>query len=167
MNRSALIEFVQRGMGKDASRVAADRAVSLVIEGIKVGLQRDKSVQLVGFGTFKVVERKARLGINPKTLEPSEDQPVAHRQAGGRQRPQKRDLITRRQRTLPPRHRENPFRPARNGFSYAPVRSPMEMHQPDDPDHDQVKGDDEVQPVWAGSGSARPPRARALPDTTR
>ena len=70
MNRSALIEFVQKGMGRDASRVAADRAVSLVIEGIKVGLQRDKSVQLVGFGTFKVVERKARLGINPKTLEP-------------------------------------------------------------------------------------------------
>jgi len=70
MNRSALIEFVQKGMGKDASRVAADRAVALVIEGIKVGLQRDKSVQLVGFGTFKVVERKARLGVNPKTLQP-------------------------------------------------------------------------------------------------
>lgn len=70
MNRSALIEFVQKGMGKKASRVAADRAVSLVIEGIKVGLQQDKSVQLVGFGTFKVVERKARLGTNPKTLQP-------------------------------------------------------------------------------------------------
>lgn len=70
MNRAALIEYVQKGMGKDASRVAADRAVALVIEGIKVGLQRDKTVQLVGFGTFRVVERKARLGINPKTLEP-------------------------------------------------------------------------------------------------
>ena len=70
MNRAALIEYVQKGMGKDASRVAADRAVSLVIEGIKAGLQRDKAVQLIGFGTFKVVERKARLGTNPKTREP-------------------------------------------------------------------------------------------------
>ena len=70
MNRASLVEFVQRGLGKDASKVAADRAVSLVIEGIKVGLQKDKAVQLVGFGTFKVVERKARLGTNPKTLQP-------------------------------------------------------------------------------------------------
>ena len=70
MNRAALIEYVQRGMGKDASRVAADRAVALVIEGIKVGLQKDKAVQLIGFGTFKVVERKARLGTNPNTREP-------------------------------------------------------------------------------------------------
>jgi nucleoid DNA-binding protein len=26
-------------------------------------------MQLVGFGTFKVVNRKARLGVNPKTGE--------------------------------------------------------------------------------------------------
>ena len=70
MNRAALIDYVQRGMGKETSRVAADRAVSLVIDGIKDGLQRDKTVQLIGFGTFRVVERKARLGINPKTREP-------------------------------------------------------------------------------------------------
>ena len=70
MNRAALIDYVQKGMGQDGSRVAADRAVSLVIEGIKTGLQKDKLVQLVGFGTFKVVERKARLGTNPNTREP-------------------------------------------------------------------------------------------------
>ena len=70
MNRASLIEYVQKGLGKDASRVAADRAVTLVIEGIKAGLQRDKAVQLIGFGTFKVVERKARLGINPHTRQP-------------------------------------------------------------------------------------------------
>jgi nucleoid DNA-binding protein len=27
-------------------------------------------VQLIGFGTFKVVHRKARMGVNPKSLEP-------------------------------------------------------------------------------------------------
>ena len=70
MNKAGLIDFVQKGMGRQASRVAADRAVTLVIEGIKAGLQRDKTVQLIGFGTFKVVERKARAAIHPKTHEP-------------------------------------------------------------------------------------------------
>ena len=70
MNKAGLIDFVQKGMGRQASRVAADRAVTLVIEGIKAGLQRDKTVQLIGFGTFKVVERKARVAIHPKTHEP-------------------------------------------------------------------------------------------------
>jgi DNA-binding protein HU-beta len=36
---------------------------------IKVGVKKAKMVQLVGFGTFKVVERKARKGVNPKTLQ--------------------------------------------------------------------------------------------------
>ena len=75
MNRATLIDYVQKGMGEDGSRVAADRAVSLVIAGIKAGLQRDKAVQLIGFGTFKVVERKARLGTNPITREPLKIKP--------------------------------------------------------------------------------------------
>ena len=70
MNKAGLIDYVQKGMGRQASRVAADRAVTLVIEGIKAGLQRDKIVQLVGFGTFKVVERKARVALHPKTHQP-------------------------------------------------------------------------------------------------
>lgn len=70
MNKAGLIDFVQKGMGRQASRTAADRAVSLVIEGIKAGLQRDKIVQLIGFGTFKVVERKARAATHPKTHQP-------------------------------------------------------------------------------------------------
>ena len=69
MNKAGLIDFVQKGMGRQASRVSADRAVTLVIEGIKAGLQRDKTVQLIGFGTFKVVERKARIAVHPKTQE--------------------------------------------------------------------------------------------------
>ena len=36
---------------------------------IKKGIKKDKMVQLIGFGTFKVTERKARMGINPKTGE--------------------------------------------------------------------------------------------------
>ena len=38
-----------------------------MVEGIKTGVKKTKSVQLVGFGTFKIATRKARTGVNPKT----------------------------------------------------------------------------------------------------
>ncbi len=69
MNKVALVEAVQKQLGKETSRAEAERAVSAVIQAIKSGVKKDKNVQLVGFGTFKVVERKARKGVNPKTLQ--------------------------------------------------------------------------------------------------
>ena len=33
----------------------------------KQGVKKTKSVQLIGFGTFKIATRKARMGVNPKT----------------------------------------------------------------------------------------------------
>jgi DNA-binding protein HU-beta len=38
-----------------------------VINAVKVGVKKKKIVKLAGFGTFKVVERKARKIVNPKT----------------------------------------------------------------------------------------------------
>lgn len=69
MNKAALIENVQKSIGAE-SKAEAERAVNAVIDGIKAGIKKDKVVQLIGFGTFKVVSRKARKGINPKTGEP-------------------------------------------------------------------------------------------------
>lgn len=69
MNKAELVETVQKALGKDASKAEAERAVTAVIDSIKVGLKKNKVVQLVGFGTFKVSERKARTGVNPKTRE--------------------------------------------------------------------------------------------------
>ena len=69
MNKADLVDTVQKALGKDTSKAFAERAVDAVVEGIKVGLKKGKSVQLVGFGTFKVVQRKARTGVNPKTGE--------------------------------------------------------------------------------------------------
>jgi DNA-binding protein HU-beta len=43
--------------------------VNAVIDGIKTGVKKSKSVQLIGFGTFRVSSRKARIGVNPKTGE--------------------------------------------------------------------------------------------------
>jgi len=66
MNKAELVLAVQKGLG-GVSKADAERAVGAVIDGIKVGIKKDKTVQLIGFGTFKVVNRKARTGINPKT----------------------------------------------------------------------------------------------------
>lgn len=69
MNKAELVEAVQKNLGKDTSKAEAERAVGAVIDGIKAGLRKEKVVQLIGFGTFKVAERAARIGINPKTRQ--------------------------------------------------------------------------------------------------
>jgi nucleoid DNA-binding protein len=65
MNKIELTAAVQKTLG--SSKADAERAVNAVIDGIKVGVKKTKSVQLIGFGTFKVGHRKARTGVNPKT----------------------------------------------------------------------------------------------------
>jgi len=56
-------------MANDAaiSKVAASKALNGVLEGITKALKKNESVTLVGFGTFSVSKRKARLGRNPQT----------------------------------------------------------------------------------------------------
>jgi DNA-binding protein HU-beta len=67
MNKIRLIETVQKDL--KGTKADAERAVNAVINGIKTHLKKNRCMQLVGFGTFKVVHRKARLGVNPKTKE--------------------------------------------------------------------------------------------------
>ncbi len=69
MNKAQLVEAVRKALGNAGSRAEAERAVSAVIEAIKTGIRKEKTVQLIGFGTFKVAERAARMGINPKTRQ--------------------------------------------------------------------------------------------------
>jgi nucleoid DNA-binding protein len=66
MNKAELVESVAKSLG-GISRAEAERAVTAVVDGIRSGIRKDKIVQLVGFGTFKVAERAARMGVNPKT----------------------------------------------------------------------------------------------------
>ena len=67
MNKSELIEHIAKQA--DISKAAAARALEAVIGGVKSTLKKNNTVSLVGFGTFKVASRKARMGINPKTGE--------------------------------------------------------------------------------------------------
>ena len=67
MNKAELVSSVQKALGKDTTKAAAEKSVSAVIDSIAGALRRGQNVQLIGFGTFKVVSRKARTGVNPKT----------------------------------------------------------------------------------------------------
>ncbi len=67
MNKAELIESIQKALGKESTKKAASDALAAVLESIVKGVKKDKSVQLIGFGTFKVSARKARKGRNPKT----------------------------------------------------------------------------------------------------
>ena len=69
MNKAELASSVQKALGKDISKASAEKALSATIDSIAGALKKGKKVQLVGFGTFKVVNRKARMGVNPKTGE--------------------------------------------------------------------------------------------------
>ncbi len=69
MNKAQLVEYIQKTGKVGETKTAAERALEVVLEGIQTGLKKDKSVQLVGFGSFGVRERKARTGRNPQTGE--------------------------------------------------------------------------------------------------
>ena len=70
MNKSELVEEVQRLLGEGTSRAAAERAADSVLQAVKRGLKKDGEVHLVGFGTFSVAQRSARKGFNPHTRKP-------------------------------------------------------------------------------------------------
>jgi DNA-binding protein HU-beta len=70
MNKAELIAAVQKHLGAGASKAAAERALDAVLDSIKGGLRREKEVQIVGFGTFRVHARAARRGFNPHTRQP-------------------------------------------------------------------------------------------------
>ena len=53
----------------DLSKSKAQEALNSALEAIRGSLKKGERVQLVGFGTFLVRQRKARQGRNPKTGE--------------------------------------------------------------------------------------------------
>ena len=66
MNKGDLINEVAEVL---SSKKDAQNAVECMVTTITKALERGDSVSLVGFGTFKVVDRKARKGRNPQTGE--------------------------------------------------------------------------------------------------
>lgn len=67
MNKGELIESVSASAGM--SRADATKAVDAVLDSVTRTLAGGGSVSLVGFGTFSVKSRAARMGRNPRTGE--------------------------------------------------------------------------------------------------
>ena len=67
MNKSELIEAISKSA--DISKAASEKALDGALNAIRSTLKKNSSVTLVGFGTFKVGKRAARMGRNPRTGE--------------------------------------------------------------------------------------------------
>ena len=67
MNKGELIDAVAGSAG--LSRADATKAVDGILEAVTGTLSGGGSVSLVGFGTFSVKARAARMGRNPRTGE--------------------------------------------------------------------------------------------------
>ncbi|RMF61121.1 MAG: HU family DNA-binding protein [Calditrichaeota bacterium] len=67
MNRKELIDALAQKT--DSSKKDAEKFLAAFLETVTEELKRGGSVNLVGFGSFKVQERAARQGRNPQTNE--------------------------------------------------------------------------------------------------
>ena len=65
MNKQEVVAKVAKDTG--ITKTAAAGAVESIIDGITRALKKGNSVSFVGFGTFKISNRKARTARNPQT----------------------------------------------------------------------------------------------------
>jgi DNA-binding protein HU-beta len=70
MNKAELINAV--ATAADVSKKDADAVISATFNAITDALKEGDKVQLVGFGSFEVKKRAARIGRNPQTKAPVE-----------------------------------------------------------------------------------------------
>ncbi len=67
MNKQDLIAIVAEE--NELSKAQAARAIDSIFDAITMAVAKGEGFQLIGFGTFKAVERAARKGRNPSTNE--------------------------------------------------------------------------------------------------
>ena len=67
MNKTELVTAMATKSG--LSKKDVEKALKAFEEVVTEELQAGGKVQLTGFGTFEVIERKERIGRNPKTNE--------------------------------------------------------------------------------------------------
>lgn len=65
MNKSQLIDAIAKA--SKLTKADAERALNATVSSITKALKGGEKVQLIGFGTFEVRKRAARMGRNPKT----------------------------------------------------------------------------------------------------
>ncbi|MBM7866402.1 integration host factor subunit alpha [Heliobacterium gestii] len=67
MNKTELVSAVAEKA--QLTKKDAEKAVNAFFTAVEEALKAGDKVQLVGFGTFEIRERKARTGRNPQTGE--------------------------------------------------------------------------------------------------
>ena len=72
MNKTELVDLVAESIGEPKTVVR--KAIASITDEIRRELGSGKDVVLFDFGTFKVIEKMARTGRNPRTGEPIEIQ---------------------------------------------------------------------------------------------
>ena len=65
MNKAELVAVMAEKAG--ISKKAAEASLKAFTEAVAKELKKGQKVQLVGFGTFEVAKRAARVGRNPQT----------------------------------------------------------------------------------------------------
>jgi DNA-binding protein HU-beta len=67
MNKGDIVSEVAK---VTCSKAEAKNAVNVLLEAVKKALKKGDKVTLVGFGTFSVTKRSARMGRNPQNGKP-------------------------------------------------------------------------------------------------
>ncbi len=65
MNKAELIEAI--ASGSKLTKADSGRALDAFLDATSKALKKGDKLTLVGFGTFSVTKRPARMGRNPKT----------------------------------------------------------------------------------------------------
>jgi len=65
MTKAELVEKMAKDSG--ASKAAAEKCLNSFVDAVIKTVKKGNKVALVGFGTFSVSKRKARIGRNPQT----------------------------------------------------------------------------------------------------
>jgi DNA-binding protein HU-beta len=68
VNKQEVVAKIAKDTG--ITKTAAAAAIDSLIDGITRSLKKGDSVSFVGFGTFKISNRKARTARNPRTGAP-------------------------------------------------------------------------------------------------
>ena len=65
MNKSQLVESIATKTG--FTKKDSEKALAAVLESVEKALVKGDKVALIGFGTFDVVKKAKRQGVNPAT----------------------------------------------------------------------------------------------------
>lgn len=72
MTKADLVDQVAEAIGPGVTKKDCALVVDALINAVKKALREGDSIEIRGFGTFKVRRRKSRMARNPRTGEPVE-----------------------------------------------------------------------------------------------